>query len=176
MIDAAQMTSRIDARLLELKNSSHIKGFRPGKVPMELFRRMYGDGVVQDVLKSTIEEKLERRTFGTADPPGDAGNDPGCLILAGARISSTFWPSRSCPTSRPSIIRVSFFPPLSLKSAKRISMKPSMCWRVLPAHRDVLDDATGVMLNDRITVDIEVLVDGERNDDFSVTNQDIDTD
>ena len=172
VIDAAQMTSRIDARLLELKNSSHIKGFRPGKVPMELFRRMYGDGVVQDVLKSTIEESsndaLSEQQIRQAMPATiqDVSFSQGEnleYVLAVEVMPDI------APLDHSGIVLSA---PVVEISEKDIDETVDVLARAAGTP-DVLDDATGVMLNDRITVDIEVLVDGERNDDFSVTNQDM---
>ncbi|MDE0238593.1 MAG: trigger factor [bacterium] len=172
VIDAAQMTSRIDARLMELKKSSHIKGFRPGKVPMELFRRMYGDGVVQDVLKSTIEEssndalseqKIRQAMPATIQDVSFSQGENLEYVLA-VEVMPEIAPLDH------SVIVVSA--PVVEIGEKDIEESIDVLARAAgkPA---VLDDATGVMLNDRITVDIEVLVDGERNEDLSVANQDM---
>ncbi len=172
VIDAAQMTSRIDARLLELKKSSHIKGFRPGKVPMELFRRMYGDGVVQDVLKSTIEEssndalseqKIRQAMPATIQDVSFSQGENLEYVLAVEVMPDI------APLDHAGIVLST---PVVDIGDKDIDETIDMLARAA-GKPDVLDDATGIMLNDRITVDIEVLVDGERNDDLSVTNQDM---
>ena len=172
VIDAAQMTSRIDARLMELKKSSHIKGFRPGKVPMELFRRMYGDGVIQDVLKSTIEESSN-----------DALSEQEIRQAMPATIQDI---SFSQGENLEYVLAVEVMPEIAPLDHSGIVLSTPV---VEIGEKDideaidvlaraagkpaVLDDATGVMLNDRITVDIEVLVNGERNDDLSVTDHDV---
>ena len=172
VIDAAQMTSRIDARLMELKKSSHIKGFRPGKVPMDLFRRMYGDGVVQDVLKSTIEEssndalseqKIRQAMPATIQDISFSQGENLEYVLA-VEVMPEIAPldHSGIVVSAPVVEFGENDIDESIDVLARAAGKPA-----------VLDDATEVMLNDRITVDIEVLVDGERNEDFSVANHDM---
>ena len=172
VIDADQMTSRIDARLMELKKSSHIKGFRPGKVPMELFRRMYGDGVVQDVLKSTIEEssndalseqKIRQAMPATIQDVSFSQGENLEYVLAVEVMPEI------APLDHSGIV-VSV--PVVEVGEKDIEESIDVLARA-SGEPAVLDDATGVMLNDRITVDIEVLVDGERNEDLSVANRDM---
>ena len=172
VIDAAQMTSRIDARLMELKQSSHIKGFRPGKVPIELFRRMYGDGVVQDVLKSTIEEssnealseqKIRQAMPATIQDISFSQGENLEYVLAVEVMPEI------APLDHSSIVVSA---PVVEFGEKDIEESIEVLARAA-GQPAVLDDATGVTLNDRITVDIEVLVDGERNEEFSVANQDL---
>ncbi len=172
VIDAVDMTSRIDARLLELKKSSHIKGFRPGKVPMELFRRMHGDVVARDVLKSTIEESsndaLSERQLRQAMPATvqDISFRPGEnleYVLAVEVMPDI------APLDHSGIVLST--PVVDIGDAdvdEAIGVLAHAC-----GTPEVLDDATGIMLDDRITVDIEVLVDGERNEELSVANHDM---
>ncbi len=72
VIEAAEMTSRIDARFDELKRNSRLKGFRPGKAPMNLLRKQFGTAVVQEVLqdavKNSSEAALEQREIRQASP------------------------------------------------------------------------------------------------------------
>ncbi len=42
VIPQADLTTRLDARLDELKGQANLKGFRPGKVPMTYLRKTYG--------------------------------------------------------------------------------------------------------------------------------------
>ena len=41
-IPAADLNSRLDAKLEELKGQANIKGFRPGKVPTAHLKKVYG--------------------------------------------------------------------------------------------------------------------------------------
>ena len=172
VIDAAQMTSRIDARLMELKKSSHIKGFRPGKIPTELFRRMYGDGVVQDVLKSTIEEssndalseqKIRQAMPATIQDVSFSNGENLEYVLAVEVMPEI------APLDHSGIVLST---PVVEIGDRDIEEAIDVLARAA-GKPDVLDAAAGIMLNDRITVDVEVLVDGERNEDFSVANHDM---
>ena len=83
VVEASDMTSRIDARLTELKNTSRLKGFRPGKAPMGLLRKQFGDAVVKEVLQNTLkntsEEALGLQEIRQAIPARiqDVSFDPG---------------------------------------------------------------------------------------------------
>ncbi len=170
VVDAAHMASRIDTRLAELRKSSHIKGFRPGKVPMDLFRSMYGDGVVQDVLKSTIEECSN-----------DALSGQKIRQAAPATIQNI---SFSQGEDLEYVLAVEVMPDIAPLDHSGIVLSTPLveigdadideCIDLLARASGepvALDDTTGVMLDDLITADIEILVDGERNEELSVENR-----
>ena len=56
VIAAADMTSRIEARLDELRRTIRLKGFRPGKVPVDLLRRQFGKNIVGEVVQQTLRD------------------------------------------------------------------------------------------------------------------------
>ena len=43
VIPKSDLTSRLEARLGEIKDSANIKGFRPGKVPASHLKKVYGN-------------------------------------------------------------------------------------------------------------------------------------
>ncbi len=57
-IDSKDVDKRIDDTFKKYGKSARIKGFRPGKVPMKVLERYYGDQVMHDVTKSLIKETL----------------------------------------------------------------------------------------------------------------------
>jgi len=73
VIPQADLTTRLDARLDELKGQANIKGFRPGKVPMTYLRKTYGKSamaeVMQDAINSTVGEALNTRSERAAAQP-----------------------------------------------------------------------------------------------------------
>ena len=55
-IAADDIANRIDGRLAELQKTVNMKGFRPGKVPVQLLKRQYGPSVANEVIQKTLED------------------------------------------------------------------------------------------------------------------------
>lgn len=55
-----EIQEKVDARLNEMKQRANIKGFRPGKVPVEHLRRLYGRSIMAEVLQQTITETSQK--------------------------------------------------------------------------------------------------------------------
>ena len=56
VVPAADLETEMQGRLAELARSVRIPGFRPGKAPVDLLRKRYGDSVRGEVLEKTIQE------------------------------------------------------------------------------------------------------------------------
>jgi trigger factor len=73
VIPAADLASRVDERLEELKATAQIKGFRPGKVPMGHLKKMYGKQAMAEVVQKSIEisttEALNEKSLKPAYQP-----------------------------------------------------------------------------------------------------------
>jgi trigger factor len=79
-IPAADLNSRLDAKLQELKGQANIKGFRPGKVPTAHLKKVYGRSamseVMTDAINTTVSETLdERKEKAAAQPKVDLPQD-----------------------------------------------------------------------------------------------------
>lgn len=72
-IPAADLNSRLDAKLQELKGQANIKGFRPGKVPTAHLKKVYGRSamseVMTDAINATVSETLDERKERAATQP-----------------------------------------------------------------------------------------------------------
>ncbi len=55
-----KIQEKVDSRLQEMKQRANIKGFRPGKVPVEHLRRLYGRSITTEVLQQTISETSQQ--------------------------------------------------------------------------------------------------------------------
>ncbi len=53
-LPASDLAAKLNAQLAELKAKAQIKGFRPGKVPVEHLRKVYGRSVMADVVQDAI--------------------------------------------------------------------------------------------------------------------------
>ena len=56
-IPASELGTRLSARLEELKTRVNIKGFRPGKVPVNHLRRVYGKAAMAEIVETMVGEK-----------------------------------------------------------------------------------------------------------------------
>lgn len=79
-IPAADLNTRLDAKLEELKGQANIKGFRPGKVPLSYIRKQFGRSamseVMTDAINSTVSSTLdERKERAAAQPKVDLPDD-----------------------------------------------------------------------------------------------------
>lgn len=79
-IPAADLNTRLGAKLEELKGQANIKGFRPGKVPLAHIKKMFGRSamseVMTDAINSTVSNTLdERKERAAAQPKVDLPQD-----------------------------------------------------------------------------------------------------
>ncbi|KKC38727.1 trigger factor [Devosia epidermidihirudinis] len=72
-IPAADLNTRLSAKLEELKGQANIKGFRPGKVPLAHIKKMFGRSamseVMTDAINSTVSDTLDGRNERAAAQP-----------------------------------------------------------------------------------------------------------
>jgi trigger factor len=59
-LPAKDLEERLTSELAELKDKVRINGFRPGKVPVQHLRRVYGKSVMSDVLQNLVNEANRR--------------------------------------------------------------------------------------------------------------------
>jgi trigger factor len=56
----ADLNPKIETSLTELRKKSQLKGFRPGKVPMGLVKKMYGKAVMYEEMNKMVSETLTK--------------------------------------------------------------------------------------------------------------------
>lgn len=73
VVPAEELDNRLVERLASLKDEVRIKGFRPGKVPVNHLRKLYGRSamaeIVQNMLREVAQKTLEERGERAATPP-----------------------------------------------------------------------------------------------------------
>jgi trigger factor len=73
VVPLAELGSRLDARLATMKDEVRLKGFRPGKVPVNHLRKMFGRSamaeIVQNMLGEVARQTLTDRGERAATPP-----------------------------------------------------------------------------------------------------------
>jgi trigger factor len=55
-VPAAALAEKLTARIEEIRPQMNVKGFRPGKVPAAHVRRMYGKGLMSEVVQQQVDE------------------------------------------------------------------------------------------------------------------------
>ena len=82
VLPMADLAKRLEGELESMKDKVKINGFRPGKVPMEHMRKMYGKQVMGDVLQNAVNEAnrkiVEDNSLRLANEPQieiDAGDE-----------------------------------------------------------------------------------------------------
>src|SRR6056300_32614 len=56
IVDKKEIEQKIESRLHELKDTINLKGFRPGKAPLELLKKHFGSAVYGEVLEKTLQQ------------------------------------------------------------------------------------------------------------------------
>ena len=55
-VDKKTINDRMGERLIELSKTVNIKGFRPGKVPVDVLKRQFGKAIYGEVLEKVLKE------------------------------------------------------------------------------------------------------------------------
>jgi trigger factor len=69
VIGAQELDARLRAKLEEVKDKVRINGFRPGKVPLEHIRKVYGRSMMAEVLQQAVEETSQKALTGRDEKP-----------------------------------------------------------------------------------------------------------
>ena len=67
VIPASDLNERLDVRLDEIKGQANIKGFRPGKVPMNHLKKLYGRSAMSEVMSDAINATVAKVASGAAE-------------------------------------------------------------------------------------------------------------
>lgn len=57
VVNAADLAKQADVKLKDMQGRAQIKGFRPGKVPVDHLKRLYGKSIMAEVVQATIDEQ-----------------------------------------------------------------------------------------------------------------------
>jgi len=56
VVPAAELETKVSARLEQIKNQVRLNGFRPGKVPVDHLKRLYGRQTMAEVIEATVRD------------------------------------------------------------------------------------------------------------------------
>ena len=60
VVGADELEEKLSSKLEELKGKARIKGFRPGRVPKEHLRKVYGRSVMAEVVQQAVQESSQK--------------------------------------------------------------------------------------------------------------------
>ena len=60
VVSATEIGENVDKRLTELTKTIKLPGFRPGKVPLSLVKKRYGQSVMGEVLEKTVQDSSSK--------------------------------------------------------------------------------------------------------------------
>ncbi|WP_068316264.1 trigger factor [Polycladidibacter hongkongensis] len=88
VVPAADLASRLDAYLLDMKDKVKINGFRPGKVPVAHIKKLYGRQAMAELISNLINETTgktleERKEKPAQQPEIDLPDADAEAVLAG---------------------------------------------------------------------------------------------
>ena len=73
VVPAGELEEQVTSRLGEIGRTIQLRGFRPGKVPMQILRQRFGTSVLGEVLENTLQgtsaEAIRERNLRPALPP-----------------------------------------------------------------------------------------------------------
>jgi len=73
VVPAGELEEKVTSRLGEIGRTIQLRGFRPGKVPMQILRQRFGNSVRGEVLESTLQDTsadaIRERNLRPALPP-----------------------------------------------------------------------------------------------------------
>jgi trigger factor len=73
VVPAAELQQKLNAKIAEVQPRVRLNGFRPGKVPVSHIRKVYGPGMMQDIINETVQrttkEGLEKVNARPASEP-----------------------------------------------------------------------------------------------------------
>src|SRR5687768_5314779 len=58
VLPAADIAGQVDGRLEEMAKTASMPGFRPGKVPVSLLRRQYGQALFGEAVEKSVNESV----------------------------------------------------------------------------------------------------------------------
>lgn len=59
-VPAAELNEKLSAKLAEIKGQVHLKGFRKGKAPVSYLKKLYGKGVMSEIVQELINETTQK--------------------------------------------------------------------------------------------------------------------
>lgn len=87
VIGAADLEAKLTGKITEMQPKLHLKGFRPGKVPVSFLKKTYGKSLMGDIVNETVnassEQVLKEKEIRPATAPQIDFVNPVDTVIAG---------------------------------------------------------------------------------------------
>ena len=87
VISAAEVDIKVDAEILELQKTVKMPGFRPGKAPVSLLKKLHGKNLLGKVLEETVNETSAKVLEEKGDRPA---TQPKIEVVSFKRVKILF--------------------------------------------------------------------------------------
>src|ERR1700730_16561145 len=157
-VPATEVTSAVEQRLKNISRTARLKGFRPGKAPITVVRKQFGEQVhaevIQDLMRSSFAQALSQEKLTPAGGPRiePIAMGPGSELKYAAIFEVLpeikIKPFASMPVERPSATVTEDDINAMIESMRR--QRPVFTAVERPAQA-----------TDRVTIDFDGLIDGQ---------------
>jgi len=163
VVPAAELQQKLNAKIAEVQPRVRINGFRPGKVPVSHIRKVYGPGMMQDIINETVQrstkESLEKVNARPASEPSlDLKSDIN-QVVAGTSDLQFELSLEVMPDFEPVELKtISITRPVTAVSDEQVS---DALTELLRANRGFEDKDGAAADGDAVIVDFTGRIDGE---------------
>jgi trigger factor len=166
VVPATDLEARVNERLDDLKGKVQLRGFRPGKVPVEHLRRLYGKAAMAEVIEAAVREANSKIV-----------NDHGFKLAIEPKVSLPEEQSavEEVITGKSDLaytVEIEILPPITLTDFKTIKLERPVAdvaeaeidqtlQRIAEQNRPFAAKSEGAEKGDRVTISFEGKIAGE---------------
>ena len=166
VVPATDLEARVNERLDDLKDKVQLRGFRPGKVPVEHLRRLYGKAAMAEVIEAAVREANSKIV-----------NDHGFKLAIEPKVSLPEEQSavEEVITGKSDLaytVEIEILPPITLTDFKTIKLERPVAevaeaeidqtlQRIAEQNRPFAAKSEGAEKGDRVTISFEGKIAGE---------------
>lgn len=166
VVPATDLEARVNERLDDLKGKVQLRGFRPGKVPVEHLRRLYGKAAMAEVIEAAVREANSKIV-----------NDHGFKLAIEPKVSLPEEQSavEEVITGKSDLaytVEIEILPPITLTDFKTIKLERPVAevteaeidqtlQRIAEQNRPFAAKSEGAQTGDRVTISFEGKIAGE---------------
>jgi len=166
VVPATDLEARVNERLDDLKGKVQLRGFRPGKVPVEHLRRLYGKAAMAEVIEAAVREANSKIV-----------NDHGFKLAVEPKVSLPEEQSavEEVITGKSDLaytVEIEILPPITLTDFKTIKLERPVAdvaeaeidqtlQRIAEQNRPFAAKSEGAEKGDRVTISFEGKIAGE---------------
>jgi trigger factor len=86
VVPASELKQKLDAKIAEVQPRVRINGFRPGKVPVSHIKKVYGPGMMQDIINEAVQNSTKEglaNVRAASEPSLDVKSDMAKVMAGG---------------------------------------------------------------------------------------------